>query len=239
MKVMNRVRFALQAIVVLLLILIVSSPDRRQVRAVDMWRADGPLRLQRRLISSDPRVIGGESEQRSARIGYGSARFAGTSGVTNRLGQIDSDFEARRFRQMLAAALALGGHLDAIVGVAHTGLNTSVPFARVLLRDTATGQVEARATADQGGRFAFLDVTPSGYVAEVVGADGSTIAASTPIAVSAGGFQQATVRVTAASTIAGMFGSLLTSTAPEPVLTAAAAGIPKAAPPDRTVSPQQ
>lgn len=100
-----------------------------------------------------------------------------------------------------------GASLNAIVGRARTLTNQPVPYGRVVLRNTRTGLIEARTTADQEGRFSFVDVSQTGYVIELVGSDGSVIASSELVSVQNGDLKQATVRVAVNSSVRAVFGS--------------------------------
>jgi len=108
---------------------------------------------------------------------------------------------------------ALGGRLNALVGLARTSLNMPIPYARVLLRNIRTGRVESRATANDEGRFSFLDVDASAYIVELLGSDGSVVATSEMVALARGDVRQTMVRMAApASNVAAAFGNSLTGT---------------------------
>src|SRR5688572_3451023 len=73
---MNRARFRLQAVVVLALIVLVSWPQMRPVRATSIWRA-APATEAPQTVAEDPRFQYGDEKR--ARIGYGSMASRETS----------------------------------------------------------------------------------------------------------------------------------------------------------------
>jgi hypothetical protein len=112
-----------------------------------------------------------------------------------------------------AAVTVLGGKLNALVGFARTSLNTPIPYARVVLRNIRTGQVLARTVANERGEFSFVDLESNVYIVELVGADGSVVAASPLVMMARGDVQRTELRVaSAASTIAASFGNTLAPT---------------------------
>lgn len=122
-----------------------------------------------------------------------------------------------------AAVTVLGGKVNALVGFARTSLNTPIPYARLVLRNIRTGQVQASALANERGEFSFLDVESTAYVVELVGADGSVAAASPLVTMARGNVQQTELRVAAsAATVTASFGNTLTPTLEQ--ATAVAAG---------------
>ena len=240
---MSRTFFRFQAVFVLALCALVSWPHFRPARAAPtVWRTGGPLEPQRDL-SADRRVTGGESTQRVRKIGYGSAGASDAAGPGRGSAAHALDETGLDDRRMLpdtpADVAAAGGLINAIVGRARTALNTPVPYARMALRNLVTGKIEAHATADHEGHFTFLDVVPSGYVVELVGADGSVIAASDVMTVGKGDMKQATVRVASASTVAAVFGNTLGPTVAEPVKAAADSHVSKVNQQDATLSPRR
>lgn len=132
-----------------------------------------------------------------------------------------------------------GTNLNAIVGRARTLTNQPVPYGRVVLRNTSTGLIEARATADQDGRFTFVDVIPSSYVVELVGADGSVIASSELVSIGEGDRRQATIRLASNSTVRALFGTnVLGPTVREAVNRAVLNGTRNVSEPTAAISPQ-
>ena len=77
--------------------------------------------------------------------------------------------------------------------------NAPIPHARVLLRNIDTGEVQDRATADELGRFSFVDLKPSRYVVELLGPDGVVVAASSLVTMSTGRLERVEVRVPVAA----------------------------------------
>lgn len=186
----------------------VGIPEFREpARAVTVWRTGGPLTPRPELVSSDSRFAYDETGTRRRADG---SIIPGTGG-TQRESQRQTADGARNAASGTRTGGAAGGRVATVSGRAATALNQPVPFARVLLRNILTGQVQAQAIADANGRFTFGDVLTSGYVVEMLGVDGSVIAASQMVATSGGGIQLAVVRVSGNSTARALFGSVGTS----------------------------
>jgi hypothetical protein len=186
----------------------VGFPEFREpVRAATLWRTGGPLTPRPELVSSDSRFA-------YDMTGTGS-RSGGSNSVGTRAQRESSRQTADGIRSAVSGTRSGGGttgsRVATINGRAATALNQPVPFARVLLRNLLTGQVQAQATADSNGRFSFGDVLTNGYVVELLGVDGSVIAASQMVAASGGRIEQAVVRVSGNSTARALFGSVGTS----------------------------
>ena len=235
---MSRARFGLQAAFVLSLFVLVSWPGRPEGRAVSAWRTDGPFATGRSGAPSDRRlgVRGGRYE-----VGYGSARLERTSaaGATSLFRRLfGNDVEGGRRYVTPPGVLALGGQINAIVGNARTTLNAAVPYARLLLRNLATGQIEARATAGEDGRFTFLDIMPSGYIVELIGPDGEVIATSEFVTIALGDLKETTVHAADGEAVQRTFGTLA-GTVDEPLGAAAGSGVNQVSAPDATISPQR
>lgn len=110
---------------------------------------------------------------------------------------------------------ALGGRVNALVGFARTSLNAPIPYARVVLRNIVTGEIVARAMANDQGRFLFLDLDANAYVVELLGPDGSVIAISPLVTLGRGDLRQTEIRAAAsATTIAASFGGAMTGALP-------------------------
>jgi hypothetical protein len=232
---MSRARFGAQAAFVLALIVLVSWPERPQTRSASVWRTGAVAGTRGGLVLPDG--IRG----RRVEIGYGSARLDRASAALG--SQLErklygNDVEGGRRYATPPAVLALGGQINAILGRATTTLNAAVPFARLVLRNLATGEVEARATADENGAFTFLDVMPSGYVVELVGADGAVLATSEFVPIALGDVKETMVRVSGAQPVLAMFGPLA-GTANESLDAAAGSGVNRVTAPDATISPQR
>jgi hypothetical protein len=236
---MNRARFAVQAIGVFALIVLVSWPEQRQVRAATLWRPNGTLTPRRATIDEDRRVRAGQDAGRRAIVGRGPG-YHQMSAVT------DDALASKLYGDPLnpprgfvtpTAIADLGGRTNALVGRARTTLNTPIPYARLLLRNMSTGLVDAQATADEEGRFTFLDVDPSAYIVELVDTNGAVLAASGLVPISFGELRETTVRVASARAIGGTFGGSLAPTANEPVAAADNSGVEKVTQPPVCVSP--
>jgi hypothetical protein len=91
--------------------------------------------------------------------------------------------------------LALGAKVNAVMG-----------------RDIRTGAIIGRVTANEEGRYSFLDVGASAYVVELIGPDGSVVAASEMVAMAPGDVRETTVRVGAnAISLAAQFSGRLSA----------------------------
>ena len=83
-------------------------------------------------------------------------------------------------------------------------------FRSVGLRDVRTGAAVQQTTADELGQFRFVDLPSSEYVVELVGPDGSVVAASEVVQTSKGGLLRTVVRVAAAAAVvAALFSNQL------------------------------
>ena len=235
---MTPVRFAVQVLIVLTLMVAVRWPELGQVRAVGVWRANGPLAGDRSAAQAARRGARGDGTD-NGQFGIGSAAYAPSTGGGAALQQRLSEdtVEGRRRRPIHAGVLALGGKLNAILGRARTALNSPMPGARLVLRSLETGNVEARATANEAGEFVFLDVTPGGYVAELLGPGGEVNATSESLTIDLGDLVQTTVRGTTVGALRTIFGAVLDATANDAVLAASRDGVTQVAAPERCVSP--
>ena len=78
--------------------------------------------------------------------------------------------------------------LSTIQGNAITSTNNPLPFATVRLRNAATGAVSPTQIADRAGLYVFRQVDAGSYIVELVGSDGSIMAATRIIPVTVGEF---------------------------------------------------
>lgn len=125
-----------------------------------------------------------------------------------------------------AAVSVLGGKVNALVGFARTSLNAPIPYARVVLRNIRTGQVQGSAMANERGEFSFLDIESTLYVVELLGVDGSVVAASPLVTMQRGDVQQTQLRVaSSASTVTASFGNALTPTLEQATAVAASSDV--------------
>ena len=197
---MNRVKFAFQTTLVLVSVLLVSWPQFRPVRAATVWRYSPEAAERARVNELTPYQY--SQEQRVARAGVGRA----SSGLESEAGRAAAN-RRRNIKEGAAPVFTpsqelteAGGTVNALLGRARTSLNTPIPYARVLLRNIRTGAIEARATANEEGRYTFLDLDSSAYIVELIGSDGSVVAASEMVAVATGDVRETTVRVSANAT---------------------------------------
>ena len=200
---MKRTHTSVQAFIVLTMIAFVSWPQYRPVvRAQSIWRYS-PAVSQRAQADDFAR----------ADVGFGRASYISRqpAGRPETIPGVADEINPQYVTPISVAAL--GGRLNALVGFARTSLNMPIPYARLALRSIRTGRVEARATANDEGRFSFLDIDPSSYIVELLGPDGSVIATSEMVALARGDVRQTTVRMAAsASKVASVFGNTLTGT---------------------------
>jgi hypothetical protein len=237
---MSPVRFGVQILIVLTLMVAVSWPELGRVRAVSVWRADGPLSASRAATSRKARRVSDRRSRDAGEFGFGSAAYAPSNGLDGsalRERLSENTVEGGRRRPIPAGVLALGAQFNAILGRARTALNSPMPGARLVLRNLESGIVEARATANDAGEFVFLDVMPSDYIVELVGDAGDVNATSDSLAVDVGDLVETTVRGTSQTALRTLFGSLLQGTADDAVSAAARDGVAQVTTPDRCVSP--
>src|SRR5258705_13877193 len=103
--------------------------------------------------------------------------------------------------------------LNGLVGFGLTLLNTPIPCARVVLRNIRTGRALARTVANERGEFSFVDLESNVYIVELVGADGSVVAASPMVMMARGDVQRTELcAASAASTVSPRFGNRLSPT---------------------------
>lgn len=93
-----------------------------------------------------------------------------------------------------------------VSGVARDEKNRALPFFRIRLRNTDTGQQVSETKSDKNGQFVFTGLNPGTYVVEIVDATGhvlgtATVHLSTTMVVSG-----VTVTATAAATAAAAAG---------------------------------
>jgi hypothetical protein len=231
---MTPVRFGVHVLIVLILMVAVSWPELGQVRAVSVWRGNGPLAAGRGIARVAHRNPG------HAPFGFGSRAYTPSTGIGgNALRErLSKDtVEGKRRRAIPEGVFALGGKFNAILGRARTALNSPMPGALLVLRSLNTGLVEARATANEAGEFLFLDVMPSDYVVELLGPGGDVNATSESLTVDVGDLVQTTVRGTSERTLKALFGSVMEGTANEAVSAASRDGVTQVTAPERCVSP--
>lgn len=213
---MKRTHLGLQAFFIFLLILMVSWPQFRPVRAASIWRytPEALARAQAEELTPFTYEEEARARRRTTTVDFSGNSAAGAVTPERRRTNIE---EASRTFTPPAAVTEAGGQINAVLGRARTSLNTPIPYARVLLRNIRTGAIEKRATANEEGRYTFLDVSDSAYIVELIGSDGSVVAASEMVAMAAGDVRETTVRVSAnanatAATFANRLGGTLTET---------------------------
>lgn len=233
---MTRARFGVQVLLVIALMVLVGLPNQRQLGAGSVWRANGPLVLDRAALAGAAAARAGGRGVYT--IGYGAAStFAPGGGDALERRLSENALERRRRFVTPERVRALGGRYNAILGRAMSGSSAVIPGANLLLRNMVTGLVEARATAGENGEFLFLDVLPSGYVIELLGGDGAVMATSDLFAIQLGEVHETMVQ--AAGNTLAQFGGVLESTAAEAVQAAASQGVNRVTQPADTISPER
>lgn len=108
-----------------------------------------------------------------------------------------------------AASRAAG---STILGTAWKADNAPIPYARVRLRNVATGRAEATAVANASGQYTFDNVENGSYVIELVNEDGKVLALGQVFSVGPGETVATFVRLGArAPGISGFFSNAATT----------------------------
>jgi len=192
---MKRTHLGIQAIIVLTMVWFVSWPELRPVRAQSIWRYNPGAMLEARTADAARyTTAAGPSSRR------GSASEASSSTPLRSTPHDPLVVNDNRLDFTPGAIAAFGGRDNALVGLAQNSLNAVIPHARVVLRDIRTGEALQQATADELGQFSFIDLAPSDYIVELLGQDGSVVAASEVVTTSKGRLLRTVVRVAAAAT---------------------------------------
>jgi hypothetical protein len=125
-----------------------------------------------------------------------------------------------------------------IQGNALTSTNGMLTDGTVRLRDARFGRIVDVTTTDKAGVFVFHQVSPGTYVVELVGPDGSVLAASQILNVNAGEAISAIVKLPFRLPVGGLLGNHA-PTAAIITATAAASGILATRVAGTAVSPRQ
>jgi len=192
---MKRAHLGIQAAIVLTMVSFVSWPQFRPVRLQSIWRYTPAAVLEAR--TTDAARYTGAAAASSPRPFIGELSSSSTNLVPTAHGSTVVDDALPEITP--GAIAALGGTENALVGLAQNSLNASIPRARVVLRDIRTGEALQQATADELGQFWFVDLPGSEYVVELLGPDGSVVAASEVVKTSKGRLLRTVVRVAAAT----------------------------------------
>ncbi len=217
---MRRTHLGVQAAIVLAMVASVSWPQFRPVRVQSVWRYAPAAVLEARTI--DAARFGGDARTRPAAPLKDAAYTTPINGAQNAPGNARPDVSY----VTPAAVTVLGGKVNALVGFARTSLNTPIPYARVVLRNIRTGRALARTVANERGEFSFVDLESNVYIVELVGADGSVVAASPMVMMARGDVQRTELRVaSAASTVAASFGNTLAPTLEQATAVAASSDV--------------
>jgi hypothetical protein len=194
---MKRAHLGIQAAIVLTMVSFVSWPQFRPVRLQSIWRYTPAAVLEAR--TTDAARYTGAAAASSPRPFIGELSSSSTNLVPTSHGSTVVDDALPEITP--GAIAALGGTENALVGLAQNSLNASIPRARVVLRDIRTGEALQQTTADELGQFWFVDLPSSEYVVELVGPDGSVVAASEVVKTSKGHLLRTVVRVAAAAAV--------------------------------------
>jgi hypothetical protein len=240
MDTMSRARFAVHVSVVLALVALVSGPEQRRLRASPFWGYGPMLTAEPTTAGGDPRFPAEPFDGRQGQIGFGTVSYVSAPavpGIPSLEQKLSENVYENRRSLLSPELLALGARINAILGYTRTSTNEAIPFARLWLRNVRTGEIEARAVADQFGQFLFLDIHPSGYVVELIGPDGTVMAASALLSIRTGELRHTTLFVP----LGDPRGARLTATAgaPRMIDTAADEGVSRVGQPERGVSPQR
>jgi hypothetical protein len=192
---MTRTHLGIQAVIVLAMVAFVSWPQFRPVRVQSIWRYTPAAVLEARTLDAARYAGAGATSDRrpfSGELSSSSTDFVPTPNGSAVLDDARAEITP-------GSIAALGGTDNALVGLAQNSLNASIPRARVVLRDISTGEALQQATADELGQFSFVDLPASDYVVELLGPDGSVVAASEVVKTSKGRLLRTVVRVAAAT----------------------------------------
>jgi len=195
---MRRTHLSIQAAIVLSMVAFVSWPQVQQARAQSIWRYAPYAVSQARALDA----------ARYAGPGAASVPRAAPDQPQAPAAHAPAAQAPLQLQSVPGSIAVLGGTINALLGLARNSLNAPIPYARVLLRDVGTGDVQARATADELGRFSFIDLKPNAYVVELLGPNGAVVAASSLVTISTGQLEYVEVRVpVAAPAVTATFGN--------------------------------
>src|SRR5262245_28251414 len=124
---MTRARFRFQVAIVVALIVLVSWPQWRPIRATSIWYARGPLTAAQQ---TEVRAVSGDRNDRP-QVGYGSlaARDTGVTTLRESNARVPNR-SAPSYAASPSEMAAIGARVNGIVGRARTSLNVPVPYAR-------------------------------------------------------------------------------------------------------------
>jgi hypothetical protein len=220
-----------QTAIILAMVALVSWPQFRPVRPQSIWRyAPDAVLLAR---ANDAAQYSDAALDAARAAALRATRTAYVSGATPAVAPASSnDVERAAPFFTPQSVAALGARVNALLGLARTSLNVPIPFARLVLRDIRTGLALAHTTADEQGRFSFLDLAANGYIVELLGPDGSVIATSALVSMSPGAIERADVRVatSTAALTASMGNAVAASALPVATNIAADSGITRTTP---------
>jgi hypothetical protein len=205
---MMRTYLGVQAAIVVTVVGLVSWPEFRPVRVLSVWRY-APTAVARARTGDAARFAG-------ERVAARPPMHLDETAFTAPIGPSTPAYF------VTPSVMAAGGRVNALLGVARTSLNASIPYARVVLRNILTGQALAETVANEDGQFTFVDVDANTYIVELLDADGAVVATSTMVTMARGELRLTEVRVAAAAaTVKASLGNRLTPTAPQATMVAA------------------
>jgi hypothetical protein len=214
-----------QAAIVLTLVGLVSWPEFRPARVRSVWRYASTAMLEAR--TTDAARFAGEGVPARPAMRLDEAAFTAPTGPSNPAYYVTP------------SVMAAGGKVNALLGVARTSLNASIPYARLVLRNIRTGEALAETVANEEGQFTFLDVEANTYIVELLSTDGAVVATSTMVTMTRGELRLTEVRVAAAATaVKAALGDTLAPTAPQATRVASGNNVTRTTPSQATaVSP--
>src|SRR5262249_35010533 len=170
---MKTTHLGVQAVLVLGLVALISWPQFRPLRAQSVWRYSpaGSRSPQADDLSRVRRVDRVGDARPHARLEQGLEAAQSQRAEPVSVHSPTADEATPAYVAPLSVA-AMGAKFNALVGSALTSLNQPIPFARLALRNIRTAHVDATATANDEGRFSFLDLDAGAYVVELLGVDG-------------------------------------------------------------------
>lgn len=215
---MKLTHLGIQTAIVLMMVALVSWPQFRPVRAQSVWRYPGTAQ---KTLADDAARYGADgvlmrTSLTAGQNSYGTAVSGSADAQMGGQRKSLYGLDGKTSFYTPTGVSALGGRLNALTGLARTSLNAPIAYAKLLLRDIRTGQVMGRVTANERGEFTFLDLNSSSYIVELLGTDGSVVAASPMVSMGLGDIRQTNVNAGASATsLNASFGNSLDSSMPQ------------------------
>jgi len=219
---MRRTHLAIQAAIVLAMVSFISWPQFRPLHAQTVWRYS-PQAIADAQAADTQRFSSENANAARTRFRVNAASYVGGAPTT---AARRTDIERSEPYTPPLGVAALGAKVNALIGLAKNTLNVPIPFARVVLRNSRTGEVVARVIADSQGKFTFLDLNSEVYVLELIGQNGAVVATSTVSTLVRGELRQTELRApVTATTVAAVVGNNYNSTLQQTQNVANASGV--------------